>query len=266
MSTPVFQRQKDLKFATQAVEISDITVVSPNTILLTYKSNQKIQMFDSMAGRVVSEVTLQGCPRGICLTKSDQAAVVVQGQKVQIVDVQRSTLTTSTVVVVKHEPWAITTRNNTSFVVSYNNSPWLEVITTDGNASHQFDKDGTTQRFKFPDFLTTSNDNYVYVSDWYTDEITKLDFSLQLLQTFSSPLLSSPRGIISISPDQLLVCSRDNNRVVLLNTSIGKSSTLLAYQDGIEGPCSLSYCAEQKTLYCARNCTESLNMYKFSRM
>jgi len=92
---------------------------------------------------------------------------------------------------------------------------------------------GTAHHFKYPYNLTTSADNYVYVSDLGTNNITKIDFSLQLLQTFSCPLLSSPRGITSITPDLLLVCSYNNSSVVLLNTSTGKWSLVLVYQDRI---------------------------------
>jgi len=138
------------------------------------------------------------------------------------------------------------------------------VVTTDGKVSHQFDKEGTSQHFKWPDFLTTSVDNLIYVSDYGTNTITRLNSSLQLLQTFPSPLLSWPRGIISISPDQLLVCSYYNGRIVVLNTRTGKSSILLGYQDGIVCPWSLIYCPEQKKLYVAKYQTDKLNVYRLT--
>jgi len=87
MSTAAFQLQKEVKFATQANEIHDIALVSPDTVLLSNSSNWMVQMFDLRAGRIVSEVTLQGCPQGLCITRSDQAAVAVPVLGVQIIDV-----------------------------------------------------------------------------------------------------------------------------------------------------------------------------------
>ena len=238
-----------------------MAVVSPDLLLVSVHDLQRVQLVDTRAGRVVSEVKLQSNPRGVCLIRSDKAAVTVKGKKVQMLNVFGQTLNMGIALDVKHESWGITKVGDTSFVLSYEDSPWLEVITPEGNVVHQFDKNRTTKHFIWPDFLTTSVDGYVYVSDMGTEKITKLNASLQLIQTFSSPLLDSPRGIISISPDLLLVCSNRNHSIVLLNTSSGKSSILLGVQDGIAHPRSLSYCHEKKLLYVALEFADSLNVY-----
>ena len=260
MSTAVLQRQADVKFVPEERYINDIAVVTPDTLLLSNQTEKNVQLIDTRTGRVLSVVSLQGEPGGLCLTRNDQAAVAVE-EKIQMIDVKGQTLTNSTVLNLRYPLSGITKLDDTSFVLSYNVSPWLEVVTADGKVSHQFDKNGTTQHFKRPDFLTTSVDNLIYVSDNGTNKITRLDSSLQMLQTLSSPLLSTPHDIISISPDQLLVCSYYNDRIVLLNTRTGKSSIILGNKDEIHSPFSLSYCPEQKKLYVAALCTDKLNVY-----
>jgi len=263
MSTAVLQRQADVKFVPEERYINDIAVVTPDTLLLSNQTEKNVQLIDTRTGRVLSVVSLQGEPGGLCLTRNDQAAVAVE-EKIQMIDVKGQTLTNSTVLNLRYPLSGITKLDDTSFVLSYNVSPWLEVVTADGKVSHQFDKNGTTQHFKRPDFLTTSVDNLIYVSDNGTNTITRLNSSLQLLQTFSSPLLAMPRGIISISPDQLLMCSYYNDRIVLLNTRTGKSSILLREQAGIYRPWSLSYCPEQTKLYVAKYRSDKLNVYRLT--
>ena len=262
VSTPVFQRQHDVRFAPAVVGIFGMALVSPDILLLSFFNLQKVQLVDTREGRVVSEVKLQSNPRGVCLIRSDKAVVTVKGKKVQMLHVFWQTLNMGIALDVKTEAVGITKVGDTSFVLLYVDSPWLEVITVDGNVVHQFEKNRTTKHFICPYFLTTSVDGYIYVSDWGTNKITELNSSLQLIQTFSSPLLDSPRGIISISPDQLLVCSQGNHRIVLMNIRTGESSILLGEQDGIHTPTLLSYCHEQKRLYVAEWSTNSLNVYR----
>ena len=271
MSLAVFKRKKDIKIASVDIDIRDILVVSPDCILLCNNSKAKVQLVDTMDGRVLSEVhgpywIRKPQMRRLCLTRNDQAAVTVEGKKVQIIDVPAQSINLGTVLTLNYDPWGVSTCGENDLVVSYLTAPWLEVLSTDGSVRHQFLQTGTSSHFKNPNFLTTSVDGYVYVSDLGTDKITKLDPSLQLLQTFSSSLLSTPHGIISISPDQLLVCSPVNDRIVLLNTGVGKSSTLLEKQDGIYRPKSLSYCLVQKRLYVTQWKTNSLDMYQLSKM
>ena len=265
MSTAVLKKLDDLKISSRAVYM-DIAVVSPDTILLTNGDEFKVKLFDIKKGHAVSEMTLLGYPRGLCLIRSNQAVVAVKGKKVQFFNLEsRNYLTKGFVLDVNHDPFSIARINDTSFVISYHYYPWLEVLTTDGKVSHQFDKDGKTQYFKFPNHITSSTDNYVYVSDFVTNTITKLDFSLQLLVTFCSPLLTSPRGIISVSSDQLLVCSTlgcwDKHLIVMLNTRTGEWSTLLENQ---ERSSTLGFCPEQKKLYAAKYPTDRFNVYELS--
>jgi len=241
-----------------------MVLVSPDTILLSNFQDKKVQMFDTR-GQKVSEVKLQHSPLELCLIRKDQAFVVL-GKNVQKINIQYNNLQsaklTKGTMLKRHDlhVLGITTIKDTSLVVSYIKFPWLEVITTDGELLHQYE-DEDTGYFLYPSHLTTSPDNYVYVSDQLNSEITKLDFSLQLIDSFSNPLLSTPKGIISISNDQLLVCS---TRLVLLNTSTGKSSILLGKQNGIEYPHSLTYCPEHKKLYFAMQNTDRINVYRLS--
>jgi len=260
MSTAVF-KQQDLQRWYGLGYIQVISLVSSDYILLFIKSTKEVQLVNTRDGRVLSEVSVTTSSSWahlfssymdkwymLSLIRKDRAAVAFSN-KVQFINIQGQSLTLGTVLKLNHDPRGVSRCGKSDLVVSYNTAPWLEVISPDGSVRHQFHQNGTTSHFKSPDYLTTSVDGYIYVSDSGTKTITKLNSSLQMLQTFSDPLLSAPRDMISISPDQLLVCSCWNYRIVLLNTSTGKSSILLGKQDGIDIPWSLCYCHEQEKLY-----------------
>jgi len=252
LPTAVFKGCENVKVPLM-ITFRDILAVLQDYLLLSNSSQAKVQLVDTRDGRVVSEVSMpylirKPIIRRLSLLRYDQAAVAVSN-KVQTINIEGQNLTLGTALNLKGDPVGVSTCGKSDLVVSYCKAPWLEVISTDGKPLHQFDEKGTSQHFKLPKFLTTSIDGYVFVSDRGTNTITKMNTSLQLLQTFSSALLTSSRGIISISPDQLLVCSDLNHCIVLLNTNTGTLSTILGEEDGLQYPCSLSYRPEQRKLY-----------------
>jgi len=274
MSTAVFKRQ-DLRHWSRFGCIQDISVVSSDYILLCNDSTENVKLVNTRDGRVLSEVSVTSSWANIffssymryrlsyrlSLIRKDRAAVAFPN-KIQFINIQGQSITLGTVLTLNYYPRDVSRCGKSDLVVSYKTAPWLEVISPDGSVLHQFRQTGATSHFKNPNYLTTSVDGYIYVSDWGTKTITKLNSSLQLLQTFSDPLLDLPYGMVSISPDQLLVCSFWKDRIVLLNTRTGKSSILLGKQDGIKSPWSLSYCPEQEKLYVSGS--RSLKVYNLS--
>jgi len=102
----------------------------------------------------------------------------------------------------------------------------------------------------------------VFISDSGKHTITKVDAQLNLLQTFTSPLLQTPYGITAVTEDQILVCSQDNNSLLLLQPSTNTVSALLGKNDGIEWPHSLAYCTDQKKLFVAQVSTGTIHVYQ----
>jgi len=151
---------------------------------------------------------------------------------------------------VSDDVYGLTSSQN-SLVVAYMCQPWLEVISMDGKVLHQFGKSGKSQHFKCPAFMCTTPGGSVFISDYGTNTITKVDARLNIIQTFTSPLLEEPYGITAVTEDQILVCNYRNNSIVLLQPSTNTMSTLLGEDDGIEVPWSLTYCPDQKKVYVA---------------
>jgi len=240
-----------------------MAVVSPYMLLVSNYYKQCVQLLDCLKGKVVSEVKLQGWPCRMCLIDRNTAAVQVGVRKIQMIKVKDNTLTKDRELTVSDGVFGLTSSRN-SLVVSYVSQPWLAVISLDGKVLHQLGKSGKSQHFKYPDFMCTTPGGSVFISDNGTNTITKVDASLNILQTFTSPLLQEPLGITAVTDDQILVCSISNHSIVLLQPSTNTMSTLLGEDDGIEKPYSLTYCPDQKKVYVASYCTETIKVYQVS--
>jgi len=244
-------------------EIEDLAVVSPDMLLVANSRKLCVQLLDCLKGEVVSEVHLQEWPYSMSLTDKNTAAVRVGGGQIQMIKVKDKTLTKGRELTVSGNICGLTSSRN-SLVVAYNSQPWLEVVSIDGKVLHQFDKSGTSQHFNYPASMCTTPRGSVFISDHGTHTITKVDAQLNLLQTFTSPLLQTPYGITAVTEDRILVCSNCNHSLVLLQPSTNTMSTLLGKDDGIEDPFSVTYCPDQKKIFIASYHTDTIKVYHMS--
>jgi len=242
------KRQPDIQLPGGECNIQDLAIVSPDMLLVSKWSKQCVQLLDCLKGKVVSEVQLQSKPWRICLTDRNTAAVNVGPTKIQMIKVQDKTLTKVIELTLSGIMYGLTSSRN-SLVVSYHNQPWLEVISMDGKVLKQFDNRGEIQLFKHPCFMCTTPDGSVFISDYCTITITKVDAQLNILQIFTSPLLEWPFGITAVTEDQILVC--EHHSIVLLQPSTNTMSTMLGKADEIGEPYYLTYCPDQKKVYVA---------------
>jgi len=244
--------------------ITDLAVVLQDTLLVCNESDWQVELVSSKTGKVLSLLKLEGQPWRVCLVGRDRAAVTLPDiQEVQLIKIKGNKLAKDKVLKVSDDVRGIITSGD-NLVVTYHKQPWLEVITTDGKVLHQFHSTGETQHFRLPDFITTSPDGTLWVPDCKNNTITKMDAGLNILQTFTSPLLEDQRGITAVTEDEILVCCRWNNSLVLLQPSTNTMSTLLGKDDGIEDPYSLTYCPQERKIFVAPILTASIKVFKFS--
>ena len=192
----------------------------------------------------------------------EHAAVALGDEVIQMMQIRGHRLIPGIVLGVKASCWGVTSSGD-NVVVSYNSPPWLEVMSPDGSVLHQFQDSGAAQKFKYPDFLTTSSNGYIYIADYGT--ITKMDSSLTVLKTFSGPHLSMSylKGITSVDDNQLLVCSRYENSDLHVDVNSGKITTILGKADGILKPTSLAYCPQQRILFvCTDKKTKNIQVFQ----
>ena len=240
------QRQQDLKVDTGRWDIWDISVVSDTRLLVIVWRERKVILVDSQTGGTVAHITLEHEPYRVCMWDNNTAVVTLYEKNVQFINIHGDSLTLGRSLNVNGDVRGIA-RSEEGLVVSYESSPWLEVLATNGTVLHRFKPAAGRAVFKRPYFIATSADNMVYVSDRATSTITQLDSNLRVTKTFSDPMLQDSRGIISVSADQVLVCSRGNHRVLLLCPSTGVITSILDKKDGIKEP--LTFSQSQRKLY-----------------
>jgi len=246
-----FLQEQDLKIGTLEFNINDISVVSSSKMLLCDPARKKVNLVDSTAGGVIASVSVPGGPKRICLLDEEMAAVSLEGRKIQFIKVEHCSLTLDSVLGVSNDICGITMLDN-KLITSFTDPPGVQMMSLDGKVMYTVDNQKAGRNvFKQPYFLTTSMDGFIYVSDWNNHTVTKLDQRLNVLRIYNDPSLQLPRGIISISRDQLLVCSIHNHSISLLNTRTGNTTVLLGWQDGLKTPWALSYCPTERKLFVA---------------
>jgi len=234
--------------------IYDIAAVSPTRLLVTDNINRTLRLVDSQNGGVVSQVSLPGKPRGVCLTGDGRAAVALPNEKrVQFVRVDGDTLSLDKSITVKGTILGIVSSSN-HLVVSNQNPGRVEKITMEGRVTHELNNQTAGRElFKWPNCITTSHDSHIYISDRGTNTIVQLDHNLQVLQVFTSHMMKEPGGIVSVSNNQVVVAGRESDNILVLDTTTGTMTSLLGQAEGIQGPFTVGWCPDSQKLYVGRN-------------
>jgi len=245
-------REKDLDVTSRGengYQIYDIAVVSPTRLLVTDLDNHTLRLVDSQNGGVVSQVSLPGWPYGVCLTGDGRAAVTLPSEKrIQFVRVDGDTLSLDKSITVKGTVMGLVSSSN-HLVVSYQNPGRVERITMEGRITHELNNLTAGRKlFEYPNFITTSHDGRIYISDRGTHTIVQLSHNLQVLQVFTSPMMKAPLGIASVSNNQVIVADQGSSNILVLDTTTGTMTPLLGIQ-GIQGPYTVGWCHDSQKLY-----------------
>jgi len=233
--------------------ILDIAVVSDTRLLVSVGGKQRVILVNSQTGGTVAQTTLKGFPRRVCMFDNIMAVVTLMDKSLQLININGDSLELGRSFSLNGDVWGVA-RSEDRLIVSYCSPPGLEVLSMDGRVIHTFSNQAAGgDVFMYPSFISTSADGMVYVSDGAKSTVTQLDSNLHVIRTYSDPILQQPCGIISVSADQVLVCSHDNHRILLLCPSTGGITSILGEEDGIMWPYALTYSPSQKKLYVVPN-------------
>ena len=247
LSATKLQQKASIQLNKKTVE--DMMLCSTDKLLLSIFEQKKVTLVEMGSGEVLSEIALQDNPRLMCMVATHLAATTLGKRGIQFIQINGSTLKEKSMLNLDIDVYGVSAHND-NLVVSHD-PPGLQIISRDGAVIHKLDNTTAGREvFKSPRWIATTSDS-IYVTDWGTHQITRLDSSLTILQTFTGPLLQFPCGIIPLNRYQLLVCSRDNNSIVQIRPSTNSMTSLLEKQHGIESPHSLCFCKVQKKLYVA---------------
>lgn len=245
----------NLTLETQNINIFCMTLVSQNTIIFSDGVNVKLILIDKDIGSELSAVTLPECPRVICKIDNKRVVATTSEKSVRFISLNDNALCIDTAFNIDVDIFGIAGLAN-DFVISHESPAGVSIISNEGRQIHTTDNVIAGRHvFKNPRRIATPPDDTIYVTDRGTHEIIRFDASLKILQTFSGDTLRYPVGIIYINTDQLLVCSRNTDNIILIRPSTNSMTVLLDKQHGIYRPTSLGFCKEEKKLFIASHGT-----------
>ncbi|XP_052779340.1 uncharacterized protein LOC128216726 [Mya arenaria] len=256
LSRVMFSRQPDISVKslddTRDCWLSSVAHLTGDRLLLVDRANYSLKLVDSENNKLVSEVNLPGQPWDLCLLPGDRAAVTLpQVDKIQFVSTQGN-VTLQRAVNVARCCCGIDVCDD-NLIVSFANPGYVVLMDMKGKVKKSVDKDTSGKPlFEYPEYLTVtrvSQTPVIFISDWGTNTISRLSISLEVVQTYQDPILDSPRCLAALGDNQLLVCGRDSNNILLLDTLTGEITQQLGKKEGIEMPYSVAYCSLRKMMF-----------------
>ncbi|XP_052781986.1 uncharacterized protein LOC128218368 [Mya arenaria] len=226
--------------------LTSVAILSRNRLLLADFHNCSVKLVDTTTTKMVSQMKLPSPRWDLCLLPGDRAVVTLLWEgKIQFLSTQGN-ITLQDVVKVDGRCHGIDFCDD-NLIVSFTSPGKVVLMDMKGKVKKSADKDSSGKPlFQNPEHLTVTKESQthpvIYVTDVGTSIIIKLSISLEVLNTYQDPILEYPRGLAPVGDNQLLVCGRYSNNILLLDTLTGKITQLLGKKAGIERPCSVAYC------------------------
>ena len=178
-----------MQLGNEELEIVDMTEVSDDKILLTAKHKRKLILLDSKTDTVLSEIVLKDKPRFICMVNPNQVATTLLNKTVKFLNIKDTIVIDDLMLEVDVYVMGVAAYNN-NLAFAYD-PPGVKIISKDGAVIHKLDNTTAGREvFKSPRWVATTLDS-IYVTDFGTHTINRLDASLTIVQTFSGPMIKN---------------------------------------------------------------------------
>ncbi|XP_045194865.2 uncharacterized protein LOC123550499 [Mercenaria mercenaria] len=227
--------------------ITGIVAIAPDTLVCTDFYNHSVKLIDIKSDKITSELKLKAETWDITYVSYDQLAVTVTSERKICLLSFRSGLSKTRDFAVDGRCEGIAYSNN-RLVVSYIDPPKVEILSLDGKVIQKIDTDSSGKAlFQFPQYIAVDRDrNCIYVSDFFTNSVTKVTTSGKILDTYKDTNLLSPKGIAVYSDGSVLVCNNGNNNLHLLSSENKKIKTVL---NKTRRPYALCFNRESESLF-----------------
>jgi len=198
--------------------ITDLVVLPCDLLLLADRDNLSVKLADPGSGQLLDQLQLPDKPWGLCLLPGDRAAVTIPGRSIiQTILVTNKKLSLKSVIKIERQCYGIDYLNDYFVVGSKSAGIRARVALIDDKGKINKCISTVSQGkalFKYPNYIRVTTENtskVIYVSDWGTKTITRLNEDLQVLQSFTDPGLENPHGLASVGEGQLLVVDYSNS-------------------------------------------------------
>ncbi|KAH3824551.1 hypothetical protein DPMN_126388 [Dreissena polymorpha] len=217
--------------------IRDFCVLPSGQVLVADMNKVKLlnQQF-----KLVSHCSLSNAPLSICQITPSEVGVTV-GKEVQFIKVNKSQLVIDRKLRLEHSCYGIAHHQGDLFVTSgcalYKYSLSGELV----SKLHQC-KSGTQVKCTVEKCAVSPTGDKLYITNSSQDKLLTLAMDGSVLATFMDPILKLLCGVHVTPVGQLLVCGRNSNTILQVDSKGNKKlATLATQRDGVNSPCSVSY-------------------------
>ena len=239
---------------TETPWISGCTVMTNGDAVLCDCYHDKIKLLNS-CGVLTGNVKLSSFPRDVSVLDPTSVIVTLPVKKqLQVVQVypQRKP---GRVIQLDEMCWGVEVGKDEIYVTCCNNPGddgvgEIRVLGLDGEVKRRLgvNQDGSFM-FTSPFYITVnSSGEKIFVSDWGTDTITCMSVDDRVIYTYKDDSRRGPRGLLSDSEDNILVCGARSNNVQVLTADGKRLCHLLTASDGLKTPYSIAYRDSNNTL------------------
>jgi hypothetical protein len=137
---------------------------------------------------------------------------------------------------------------NNYLIVTFEWPGKVQIMDLVGNVYQTVEKDFYGNELKCP-YVVVDVEKNVYISDWKTCTVTRMNLKGDLLKGFKDERLVRPCGMVVQDDGCILVCSSGNNSIFLISENMEQGRVLLVEIDGIICPWSLALDKVQNKLY-----------------
>ncbi|XP_053387068.1 uncharacterized protein LOC128550944 [Mercenaria mercenaria] len=249
------------KSDSKVCDIPGICQLPDGTFLLADWGNKKLKRLDR-SYKLLDSLRLPNEPRSICNVGSDEVAVsLYYAKKVQYITINkklRLTRSFSTGGYCRGMVYVDDKLYVCCGDVDESTSYCIEVYNNAGQLHHSI-----SGLSSVPLYITVTDDGqHLLVTSRNCDNITMMDLTGNVVNTFSKRDLKNPRGICTDGKGQAFICGKDSNTVVQLEPEQQKIEVILGEKDSIKNPYVIWYDRKlSRILVC---CFESNQVFVFS--
>ncbi|XP_053387770.1 uncharacterized protein LOC123542980 [Mercenaria mercenaria] len=221
-------------------EILDICQLPDGKYIITDCTNTKLKRLDH-SYKHVDSLRLADKPQNICNAGSHEIALsLCEVKKVQFISVEKELRLTRSfctgnycrgMVYVDDKLYVCCGSRRDSLSGS------VEIYNSLGQLRHSIDRLSS-----IPERITITDDGqHLLVTSFRSDNITMMDLTGKVVNTYSNRELKKCRGICTDGQGQVFVCGKKSNTVVQLEPRQQKIDVILGEKDGVKKPIAIFY-------------------------
>ena len=219
-------------------------------VLCDYKNHTIVVLYSSLSCKETFSFKNAPHPYGVS-SVSDKMAVVTlpSAKRLQFIEIKPKLKTVSEVQLDK-KCWGINVVDGKIYVSCFDThlvgrrNGEVRVLNLEGKLIRQFgvNEDGSNM-FTHPfDLSVSASSGNVFVSDRWDGTVTCLSSSDgTVVYQFKDGNLSDVRGVFVDAQDNVMVCGRDSNNVLIINAEGKLHASALTTSDGIKSPLCIAY-------------------------